>query len=186
MFVRGTAKLRPAVTKLRSSLYVKPPGSTGIMWRHSWPSTRARNSESNRQPQLNVPRSKSLSRHSRYLRLREISTASALAVASKDPRLEAGIETWIGGMLDILGDVGKALNHFQRALALARAGGWRLAEGNALASIGKIYTDVADWQKALEFHNQALPLFRALGHKQNEAITLNNLGLVYCFIGDRK
>jgi CHAT domain-containing protein/Tfp pilus assembly protein PilF len=110
--------------------------------------------------------------------------ASALAVASKDPRLEAGIETWIGGMLDILGDVGKALNHFQRALALARAGGWRLAEGNALASIGKIYTDVADWQKALEFHNQALPLFRALGHKQNEAITLNNLGLVYFFIGE--
>lgn len=110
--------------------------------------------------------------------------AHVLAVAIGDPRLEAGIETWTAGMLDILGEVAQALAHFQHALALARAGGWRLAEGNALASIGKIYTDVSDWQNALEFHHQALAVFRTLGHKQNEAITLNNLGLAYYWIGE--
>ena len=115
-----------------------------------------------------------------------LNQARALAVTIGDRRLEAGIETWVGGMLDIIGDVGEAVVHFQRALVLAREGGWRLAEGSALTSLGKIYTDAAEWQKALEFHNQALPVFRSIDSKINEGKTLNNIGIAYSALGEER
>jgi CHAT domain-containing protein len=126
-----------------------------------------------------------------YFQLNEIRKAldyftqtAALAVSSGYPRLEAGAETYIGGLLDILGDVGKALDHHQRALKLARAGGYRQAEGSSLSNIGKIYHETADWPKALEFYRQALPVFQALGSKSNEALTLNNIGIAYHELGE--
>ncbi|MCA1576839.1 MAG: CHAT domain-containing protein [Acidobacteria bacterium] len=111
---------------------------------------------------------------------------AALAGPAGYSRVEAGAETYIGGMLDILGDVGKALDHHQRALKLARAGGYRQAEGSSLSNIGKIYNDAADWQKALEFYRQALPVFQALGSKPNEALTLNNIGIAYLELGEQE
>jgi CHAT domain-containing protein/tetratricopeptide (TPR) repeat protein len=108
----------------------------------------------------------------------------ALAVELKDKRLEAGTETWTAGMLDILGDVSSALVHYEHALKLAREGGWRLAEGSALASMGKIYSDIAEWQKALELYSQALPIFTEVDSKQDQAITLNNIGITYDLSGE--
>ena len=126
-----------------------------------------------------------------YFGLNEIRTAlncfmqtAALAGPAGYPRVEAGAETYIGGLLDILGDVGKALDHHQRALRLARAGGYRQAEGSSLSNIGLIYNAVADWPKALEFYRQALPVFQALGSKPNEALTLNNIGVAYLEMGE--
>jgi CHAT domain-containing protein/tetratricopeptide (TPR) repeat protein len=126
-----------------------------------------------------------------YFQLNEIrkaldyfSQTAALAVSSGYPRLEAGAETYIGGLLDILGDVGKALDHHQRALKLARAGGYRQAEGSSLSNIGLIYNGTADWPKALEFYRQALPIYQALGSKPNEALTLNNIGVAYQELGE--
>ncbi len=108
----------------------------------------------------------------------------AIAVSLDNRRLEAGTETFVGGMLDILGDVDKALDHHQRALKLARENGSQAAEGSALTNIGKIYNDVAEWQKALEFYSQALPIFRALRNGQNEALALNNIGIAYYELGE--
>jgi CHAT domain-containing protein/tetratricopeptide (TPR) repeat protein len=126
-----------------------------------------------------------------YFQLNEIRKAldyftetAALAVSSGYQRLEAGAETYIGGLLDILGDVGRALDHHQRALKLARAGGYPQAEGSSLSNIGKIYNETADWPKALEFYRQALPVFQALGSKSNEALTLNNIGIAYHGLGE--
>ena len=126
-----------------------------------------------------------------YYGLNEVRTAldyftqaAAVAVSAGYPRLEAGAETYIGGLLDILGDVRKALDHHQRALKLARAGGFRQAEGSSLSNIGLIYNSAADWPKALEFYRQALPVFQALGSKPNEALTLNNIGIAYLELGE--
>lgn len=107
-----------------------------------------------------------------------------LAAELKDKRLEAGTETWVAGMLDILGDITKALAHYDHALKLAREGGWRLAEGSALASMGKIYSDIAEWQKALDLYSQALPIFTEVDSKQDQAITLNNIGIAYDLSGE--
>lgn len=107
-----------------------------------------------------------------------------MAVALGDRRLEAGTETYMGGTLEILGDVAKALEHQQQALKLARENGPRIAEGNALSNIGKIYNDLADWQKALEYYKQALPVFKSLNLAQNQAVTLNNMGIAYLQSGE--
>jgi CHAT domain-containing protein/uncharacterized protein HemY len=126
-----------------------------------------------------------------YFSLNEFRTARqffestlTLSVALRDKRLEAGTETYMGGTLEILGDVAKALEHQQQALKLARENGPRIAEGNALSNIGKIYNDLADWQKALEYYQQALPVFKSLNLAQNEAITLNNIGIAYAQSGE--
>jgi CHAT domain-containing protein/Tfp pilus assembly protein PilF len=111
----------------------------------------------------------------------------AIAVATGDLRLEAGAQTYAGGMLDFLGDIDKALERHQRALNLARKRRWQLAEGDALSNMGKIYSDVADWQKALEFYNQALAVFRSMADgKQREAVTLNNIGMAYSRSGEQE
>ncbi len=110
--------------------------------------------------------------------------ALAIATELNDKRFQAGTETWIAGMLDILGDVTKALAHHEHALKLAREGGWRLAEGSALASMGKIYSDIAEWQKALDLYSQALPIFTEIDDKQNQAVTLNNIGIAYDLSGE--
>jgi CHAT domain-containing protein/Tfp pilus assembly protein PilF len=105
----------------------------------------------------------------------------------QDPRLEAGTHNWAGGMLDLMGDVNTALDHFNRAYKSARKGGWRLAEGDALSNIGKIYSDLADWQKALEFYGQALPVFQSSPNlKPSQARTLNNIGIAYSRAGEQE
>jgi len=110
----------------------------------------------------------------------------SLAATLGDRRLEAGTETFVGGMLDFLGDVGQALDHYQHAVKLAREGGWKLAEGNALNNIGKIYSDVAEWQKALEFCEQALAIFKAIGSEGNAAITLSTIAAAYTESGEHR
>jgi CHAT domain-containing protein/tetratricopeptide (TPR) repeat protein len=110
----------------------------------------------------------------------------AMAQTLRDRRLEAGTETFVGGMLDFLGDVGKALDHYRHAVKLAREGGWPLAEGNALNNIGKIYSDVAEWQKALEFSEQALKIYKAIGNEGNAAVTLSTIAAAYSELGENR
>jgi CHAT domain-containing protein/Tfp pilus assembly protein PilF len=111
----------------------------------------------------------------------------ALAAALKERPLEAGSRNWAGGMLDIVGDVDKALDNFQRAYKLAHDFGWRLAEGNALSNIGKIYSDQADWQQALSFYEKSLLVFQSTsGSNQAQAISLNNIGMAYSRSGEQQ
>jgi CHAT domain-containing protein/tetratricopeptide (TPR) repeat protein len=108
----------------------------------------------------------------------------ALARTLEDRRLEAGVETFLGGMSDILGEPGKALEHYNRALSLSRESGNSFTEANSLNNIGAVYYNLADWQKSLEYRSQALTLFRSLGSQQQEAVALNNIGLTYNMLGE--
>ena len=113
--------------------------------------------------------------------------AVPLAAAVKDRRLEAGINNYAGGMLDLLGNVDKAVDHFQRANKLAHDVGWSQAEGDALVNIGKIYSDQADWQQALSFYEKALVVYQsAPGSRQAQAITFNNIGMAYSRSGEQQ
>ena len=113
--------------------------------------------------------------------------AIPLAAAVKDRRLEAGINNYAGGVLDLLGNVDQAVDHFQRANKLAHDVGWLQAEGDALVNIGKIYSDQADWQQALSFYEKALLVFQSTsGSKQAQAITFNNIGMAYSRSGEQQ
>lgn len=107
-----------------------------------------------------------------------------LAHELEDVRLEAGAETFVGGIRDVLGDIGQALNHYDRALKLSRQTGSKLTEASALNNIGKIFGDSSDWQKSLDYYRQALTLYRENKSRQQEAITLNNIGVTYLSSGE--
>jgi CHAT domain-containing protein/tetratricopeptide (TPR) repeat protein len=110
-----------------------------------------------------------------------------LAVSLKERALEAGASNWAGGMLDILGDVDKALDRFQRAFKLAHDVGWRQAEGDALSNLGKIHSDQANWQQALSFYEKALLVFQSTSNsRQAQAITFNNIGWAYSRSGEQQ
>jgi CHAT domain-containing protein len=128
-----------------------------------------------------------------YLQLSEFRVALkyledgiALAKELRDQRLEGRLETFLGGDYDVLGDPTKALEHYDRALSLARLTGERDTEASALNNIGKIANDAAEWQKATEYYLQALPLFRSIRNQRTEGITLNNLGVAYGMMGEQQ
>ena len=110
----------------------------------------------------------------------------ALSLAQKlgDRRLEAALETFLGGASDFLGEVKEALAHYQRAVVLSRANGNKPTEASALNNIGKVYSEASDQQKALEYYLQALALYKPLGNQFAEAITLNNVGIAYTRLGE--
>jgi CHAT domain-containing protein len=110
----------------------------------------------------------------------------SLAQTLKERRLEAATETFLGGMQDVLGDIGSALDHYNRALTLSKESGNRQAEASSLNNIGATYFGIAYWQKALEYYSQALPHLKALGNQRGEANTLSNIGVAYNMLGDQQ
>jgi len=124
-----------------------------------------------------------------YAQVSEFRTAlryseEALSLAQKvgNERLEAPIETLLGGINDVLGETIKSQDHFERARLLAKRLGDNLNEGSALNNIGKLYNDAGDFQKALDYYRQALLLFA--DRPDQRAKALNNIGVAYSALGE--
>jgi CHAT domain-containing protein/Tfp pilus assembly protein PilF len=81
------------------------------------------------------------------------------------------------------GEPKRAIETFQKALAIARQLRERDSEATTLNNIALVYRGIGQPQQALEFLNQALPIQRAVGDRNGEAATLSNIGLVYGGIG---
>ena len=58
-----------------------------------------------------------------------------------------------------LGDIQKALTHYNQSLSLARAVHNRRGEALAYTAVGGVYSYLGERQKAFDSHNQALSLF---------------------------
>jgi tetratricopeptide (TPR) repeat protein len=82
-----------------------------------------------------------------------------------------------------LGQVEKAIDHYQQALVIAREIGDRRGEGNALGNLGLAYADLGQVDKAIDYHQQALLIAREIGDRRGEGNTLGNLGLAYANLG---
>src|SRR5687767_13684177 len=85
--------------------------------------------------------------------------ALSLVKTLQEGRLEASIETVIGGAHDVLGNIGQSREHYERAINLARTYKNTQAEASALNNIGKLYNDSGNFQSALDFYLKSLPLF---------------------------
>lgn len=73
----------------------------------------------------------------------------------------------------------KAIEKYERALALFRSGGDHSGEASTLHYIGRGYLIAGEYQKALQYFSQALPLEQAAGDRVSEANTLSDIGLAY-------
>jgi CHAT domain-containing protein/Tfp pilus assembly protein PilF len=82
-----------------------------------------------------------------------------------------------------LGEPGRALAAYRKALQRSHARGDARGEASALNNIGLIYKKTGDLQGAIVQYETALGLWRRLGIKSSEAVTLENLGSLYALIG---
>jgi len=122
--------------------------------------------------QLNEPRNA----------LRYFEDAVMLAQRTGEQRLEAQIETYLGGVFDFLGDIAKSHAHHERARVLAGRLGDKLTQGSAFNNIGKLLHDAGDYQRGLDYYLLALPLFAESPARRG--ITLNNIGVAYSSVGE--
>jgi CHAT domain-containing protein/tetratricopeptide (TPR) repeat protein len=80
----------------------------------------------------------------------------------------------------------KAIETYERALALWRAAGNHRGGAETLMALGMVCYDLSENQKALEYFNEALPLFRTVSDRDGEAETLDNIGETYVTLGERQ
>lgn len=85
----------------------------------------------------------------------------------------------------------EAINHSQRALILARQGGDRLGEANALTNFG--YSEVLaarqleriepeSYEMSISYLQQGLQLSEKLGDRQSQSLCYNSLGIAYVLL----
>jgi len=83
-----------------------------------------------------------------------------------------------------LGDPQKAIDFYEKALAISREIGYLLGEGTDLVNLGNSYSNLGDLRKAIDFYEKALAIFREIGDRRGEGYSLGNLGAAYFNLGD--
>ncbi len=78
----------------------------------------------------------------------------------------------------------RAINSWEQALQLYRAGGDRAGEGRALGNLGTAYLVLGDYHRAIEFFEQHLAISQTIGNWAGEGVALGNLGNAYFSLGD--
>ena len=81
----------------------------------------------------------------------------------------------LGLVYAAMGDLPKAIDHHQQALAIDRQIGYRQGEASDLGNLGLVYAAMGDLRKALQHHQQALAIHREIGYRRGEASDLGNL-----------
>ena len=80
----------------------------------------------------------------------------------------------------------KALEKFEEALRLAKAGGSQQIESASLQGIAEIYHSRGEERRALEYFTRQLAIQRALGDRPGEGATLNDIGVAYNALGEAR
>ncbi len=82
-----------------------------------------------------------------------------------------------------LGQVEKAIQYYEKALAIAQEIGDRRGEGNALGNLGNAYSALGQVEKAIQYHEKALAIDKEIGDRRGEGADLGNLGNAYSALG---
>jgi tetratricopeptide (TPR) repeat protein len=90
----------------------------------------------------------------------------------------------MGLVYDTKGDLDKALEMYEKALALNLELGSKVGIANQYGNKGNVYFTKGDLDKALEMHQKALDIDIEMGNKQGMAQDYGNMGLVYYTKGD--
>lgn len=120
----------------------------------------------------------------------EADYASALevaenVVASEDQaRIMAAALGNLGLVYQNQGDLPKAEDHLQQALAIHVKTGDLLGQGSTLGNLGLVYEDQGELAKAEDHHLQALAIHGEIGNRIGEGNALGNLGNIYKNQGD--
>lgn len=122
-------------------------------------------------------------------------TNPLLAVALGEEALEyAKQRVWKSGVADILTELGKAFdgNHesakaiqaFEKALAIRRQLQDASSQGIILDFIGQSYFDAGNYPSALRYYLKSLDIFKSVNDIERISIVQNDLGIVNTYIGN--
>ncbi len=116
-------------------------------------------------------------------RIAWLEAAVAAARRLKDRAAEGRHVGSLGGAYRDLGQVERAIEHYEQALAIAREIGDRRNEAVWLGNLGIAYRALGQAERAIEHYEQALAIAREIGDRSNEGIWLGNLGNAYADLG---
>lgn len=98
-----------------------------------------------------------------------------------------GAARWLGNLglcYQTLGELPKAIDHHQRALAINEQIGRLEGQANQLVNLGICYWTLGHISKAIESHQRALTIHEQIGSVAGQAIALGNLGLCDQTLGE--
>ena len=117
--------------------------------------------------------------------LEKFKVARALFRDAEYPSGEGLSLVWIGdAYLQLENRTQPARDHYNEALALARALDDRWLEAEALLSLGISYPNVLDQPRALEYFEQALTLFEAVDNRRGQAVALTCIQIAWVDLGE--
>jgi tetratricopeptide (TPR) repeat protein len=94
---------------------------------------------------------------------------------------EARIYSNLGEVCRVLGQIGRAREYFDKALAIYIEEGNRSEEGWALHNLGRVYGELGKIRQAGDYYESAFRAFKEAGDLAGEGTALNDLGWV-CYI----
>ena len=100
-----------------------------------------------------------------------------------DPQTDAASKTSLGFCYRSLGQVHRAIDLHEQALAIDRETRNRSREGADLGWLASSYAFVGEIGRAIDLHEQALAIMRETGDRKSEAANLANLGNRYSYLG---
>lgn len=118
--------------------------------------------------------------------LARLGSAPAAGLDDEVRRGEALALCNVGEAYYSLGDLKKALDSFDRSIALSIAAGDRGGEAQARLKIGYAYSDSGLLDDALSNYRRAQDLWRAVGDRRGQALALNAIGGVHASLGERQ
>jgi tetratricopeptide (TPR) repeat protein len=89
----------------------------------------------------------------------------------------------LGTSYAALGQTGRAIEHYQQALAIARQTSDRSIEGSALGNLGNSYSTLGQTGRAIEHYQQVLAIARETSDRSIEGSALGSLGNSYSTLG---
>jgi len=99
-----------------------------------------------------------------------------------DPGLQVTNLGRLGNAYRTLGQVERAINLYEEALAIAREIGERQKEGRILGNLGSAYRALGQFGRAINLYKKALDIARESGNRPEEGIQLGNLGSAYHYL----
>jgi len=90
----------------------------------------------------------------------------------------------IGIVYHSLGNFNKAIEFFQKGLAIAVEVGDRAGEGILYSLLGTAYRDLGNFNKALEYHQKDLAIAVEVGDRAGEGKSYHNLGNAFLSLGN--
>jgi len=110
--------------------------------------------------------------------------ALEMARAFKLPQSESQSLSNLGLIYATMGEISRAVECFEKALAIAREIGDRNGAGAALGNLGGAYLELGEFGKAIELLTQQLEIARETGDRRGQGNALGNLGRAYYAFGE--